>query len=158
MNGSRKLAAAILVMVFVVGGCSWNEKLLPNHDEILVYNLPFDLTYLRTLEALETLDDWELNELEKEKGIISVRNLAYGQFGDADKRVANFLVKRVSREQTSVQLAPESQRCLESNPPRTHFGIFKQGSNNSTINFPMVVFKALLYNGTPSGKMGTSDG
>ena len=92
--------------------CAARPSFLPAHDEVLIYSLPFDLVYLRTLEALELDPDWDLEETEKEKGTIRVRNVNFTQFADQDKRTAVFLVKRISRGKTSVELAPESQRVL----------------------------------------------
>ncbi|MBN1688797.1 MAG: hypothetical protein JW893_06820 [Candidatus Omnitrophica bacterium] len=112
MAGYKKWIFVLIMIVFVVGGCTLHEELLPLHNEVLMYKLPYDLTYLRTFEALETFDDWEIEETEKGKGLIRVRNLAYGSFGDADKRIITFYIKRYNRDMTTVQLAPESQRVL----------------------------------------------
>ena len=106
----KNLISAALIAALAFPGCSFRDKVLPAHNEVLIYPLAYDLTYLRTLEALETLPEWELEETEKENGIIRARNINYSQFGDADKRLATFLVKRISRNETSVQLAPGSER------------------------------------------------
>lgn len=103
----------IFAFIFHLFGCSSiGRQLLPLHDEVLLYDLPFDLTYLRTMEALESHPDWELETTDKEKGLIMVRNINYSQFSDADKRRAVFWIKRVSRRETSVRLAPESQHVI----------------------------------------------
>jgi hypothetical protein len=104
--------STLLSALLVMGGCATGEKLLPKIDEVLIYPLPFDLTYLRTVEALEQHPDWELEETEKEKGVITVRNTAYGQFGDADKRHIVFDLRRISGEKTSVSIAPRYQQVL----------------------------------------------
>ncbi len=111
----RKSILGIFVFALAVSmmsGCAAQEKLVPVHDEVLIYDLPFDLTYLRTLEALERVPDWELELTEKEKGFVTVRNVNFSRFDDADERLVKVLVKRVGRNQTSVRLAPESQRVL----------------------------------------------
>lgn len=100
-----------LILSFTLLGCrSMKDDLKPIHDEIFIFELPFDLTYLRTLEALENVDGWELSDTEKEKGIIRVRNVAYSRLDDADKRIATIVIKRLKRKQTSVALAEPSQR------------------------------------------------
>jgi anthranilate phosphoribosyltransferase len=81
-------------------------------DAVFVYELPYDLTYLRTLDALNLQKGWVLWGTEKEKGIISVQNTEYTHLDDADMRKLTFLVKRVDREHTSLSLAPESQ-CVQ---------------------------------------------
>lgn len=113
MNVIKSLSLILLFSLFPLAGCtSTRDKLLPAYDDVLVYDLPFDLTYLRTLEALETVKDWELEDTEKEQGIIRLRNTAFSRFDDADLRQATILVSRISRGQTSVQFAPYSQRVV----------------------------------------------
>ena len=101
------LAGSILL-----SGCMTQEKSFPAQDEVLLYALPFDLTYLRTMEAIDSHPDWELSYSEKEKGIITVRNIHHSSLTDADKRIITFMVKRVDRHETSVQLAPDSQYVI----------------------------------------------
>ena len=100
------------VIAGLLGCNSINDHVMPLHDEVLIYELPFDLTYLRTLEAVQRVPGWELEETDKEKGIIRTRNLEYARFDDADKRMVTLLLNRESRTQTSVRLAPESQRVI----------------------------------------------
>ena len=95
-----------------LAGCAAQKKVLPLHDEVLKFNLPFDLTYLRTMEGLEHAEGWELQLTEKEKGVIVIRNISYGSIGDADQRDATFLLKRIGSHETSIQLAPDSQRVI----------------------------------------------
>ena len=106
----------VLLMNFVTAGCltTTAQKVLPKHDEVLIYSLPYDLTYLRTLNAVQSLPDWELEDTEKENGIIRVRNMSLklNSPEDTDYRSVTFLVKRISGEETSVQLMPDSQRVL----------------------------------------------
>ena len=113
MTHFQKWSLAVLILgLGLMSGCSTSQKVFPVHDEVLSYKLPYDLTYLRALEALENVSGWELEETEKEKGYITVRNVAYSRFDDADKRRATFLLKRVAREETSIELAPQSQRVV----------------------------------------------
>ena len=106
----------MFLIVAVAAGCaSTKDKILPVHDEVLVYNLPFDLTYLRTMEAVENVHGWELEETEKEKGIIRVRNIDFGSFEDADIRTATLFIRRMNRNQTSIALADYSQRVKDGN-------------------------------------------
>lgn len=101
----------LLLILTVLGGagCTHSSRLLPVHNEVLVYPLPMDRTYLRTLEAVEAHPDWELDWTDKEKGIISVRNLRYSSFADADLRTALLVLKRLGPQKTSVQLDAKSQ-------------------------------------------------
>lgn len=93
-------------------GCAANTKVLPQHDEVLQFDLPYDLTYLRAMEAVERVEGWELQATEKEKGLLIVRNINYSSLDDADQRTATFVVKRVAARKTSVELAPYSQRVI----------------------------------------------
>jgi hypothetical protein len=106
------LSVAVLGMCII--GCASHHKLeAPLHDQVLMYDLPYDLTYLRSMEALEKVPDWQLLETEKEKSFIRVYNLNVDRFDDADKRIVTVYVTRVGRNKTSVSLAPESQRVIE---------------------------------------------
>lgn len=105
----------LVAAVFSFQGCLYTQvqkKILPKHNEVLVFDLAFDLVYLRTLEALENVEGWELEETEKEKGIIRVRNVAYAQISDRDEQLATIQINRISRTQTSAQLSEDSQHLL----------------------------------------------
>ena len=104
--------ALILVLSLGLAGCNTIGKVLPPNDEVLVYPLPYDLTYLRTMEALDGRGSWELEDTDKERGIISVRDMHYTGLSDSDQRVIKFLVKRVDRGTTSVSIDAESQKVL----------------------------------------------
>lgn len=112
MNNILKSSGLILIAFFLTLGCAHKKPLLPVHDEVLVYQLPYDLTYLRVLDSLQTLPDWELEVTDKEAGFVRVRNMNYGGLDDADKRTATFLIKRINLGETSVELAPESQQVI----------------------------------------------
>jgi MFS superfamily sulfate permease-like transporter len=100
----------ILVLGFGLAGCNTVGELLPPNDEVLVYKLPYDLTYLRTMEALDGHDSWQLEETDKEKGTLSVRDTNYSRLDDSDLRVITFWVKRVDSGTTSVSIDPASQK------------------------------------------------
>lgn len=104
----------VLVLIFGLGlvGCNTVGKVLPPNDEVLTYELPYDLTYLRTMEALDSVPNWQLEETDKEKGTIDVRDTNYSRLDDSDRRVITFVVKRLDRGTTSVSIDPESQKVL----------------------------------------------
>lgn len=99
----------VLFLGVALTGCNTVSKVLPPNDETMVYPLPYDLTYLRTLEALNAQPDWDLEETEMAKGIIGVRNTNYSNLDDADTRVITFTVKRLDAKSTSVSILPKSQ-------------------------------------------------
>lgn len=103
-----------LSLLFSLGlwGCARSSSMLPLHDEVLVYPLPMDLAYLRTLEAVDLHPDWELDRTLKEKGLIYLRNLRYSSFSDADRRTATLVLKPIGPHETSIQLAKESQSVV----------------------------------------------
>ena len=111
MNYFSKLAL-ILILGLGFAGCNTVGEVLPPNDEVLVYKLPYDLTYLRTMEALNSEGTWQLEETDKEKGTISVRDTNYSRLDDSDLRVITFVVKRVDRGTTSVSIDTESQKVF----------------------------------------------
>lgn len=108
MNPIRRLFF-VLILGSVLTGCNTVSKVLPPNDEKLLYKLPYDLTYLRTLEALDSQPNWQLEETEMVKGIIKVRNTNYSNPDDADLRVITFVIKRVDPQTTSVSILPKCQ-------------------------------------------------
>jgi hypothetical protein len=104
----------VLVLILGLGlaGCNTVGEVLPPNDEVFVYKLPYDLTYLRTLDVLTAIENWQLEETDKERGFISVRDMNYGRFDDSDLRVITFVIKRVDRETTSVSIDPKSQKVF----------------------------------------------
>lgn len=107
------LVTILSLGVALTGCASAKNKILPVYDEVLVYDLPYDLTYLRTIEALENVDGWEIEETEKEKGILVARNLNFSNLADADLRQATILIKRLNRNQTTISLANYSQHVRD---------------------------------------------
>jgi hypothetical protein len=106
----------LIAMTFVMAaGCKSSIQksiIYPANDEVLRYTLPYDLTFLRTLEALGSMKGWELDITEKEKGTITVRNVDWSRPDDSDRRLITVLVKRESREVTTVEIAPQSRHIL----------------------------------------------
>ena len=104
----------IPVFLFLAAGCQSVQKspVYPANDEVLRYPLSYDLTYLRTLEAVASTPGWELDSTEKEKGIITVRNLNWTRLDDSDRRVIVFVVKSAGRSETTVEIAPQSRHIL----------------------------------------------
>ncbi len=93
-----------------LAGCAAEKEILPLQDEVLHVHAPYDVTYLRAIEVLERIEGWELEKTEKEKGILVARNINFSSLLDADKRSATFLLKSLGPRETSIQLAPQSQR------------------------------------------------
>ena len=97
-----------ILLVFLTS-CS-SLKDFPAYDQVLIYDRPYDYTFLRTIEALNTFRDWTIEETDKNKGLIVMRNTQYSHIFDRDKLTARFTVKSLGRRQTSVALEPSSQR------------------------------------------------
>ena len=110
----KNILTAMLVLILGLGlaGCNTVREVLPPNDEVLVYKLPYDLTYLRTMDALNSVGNWDLQETDKEQGLISMRNTNYSNLSDSDQRVINFVVKRVDRGTTSVSIDPKSRKVI----------------------------------------------
>lgn len=111
----RRIFYSFWVVALCLGSLSFGcagQNLRPLADEVLVYPLPFDLAYLRTLEAVQSHPDWDLNRTLKEEGIIEIRNVRYSSFADADQRSATLILKRVGPRRTSIQFAPKSQTVV----------------------------------------------
>ena len=104
----------VLSFIFLafLNGCS-SLKDFPAYDQVLVYDRPYDYTFLKTFEALNTFHDWTIEETDKNKGLIAMRNTQYGHIFDRDKLVARFIVKSLGRRQTSVALEPSSQHLVQ---------------------------------------------
>ncbi len=103
------LAGMMMTHLFL--GCRTTDKMITTkHDEILIYNLPFDLTYLKTMDALQKVPGWQLQSTEKERGLITVFNSNYSALNDADQRVITFKIVSLGQGKTSVQIDPEDQR------------------------------------------------
>lgn len=108
---NQKIMASIVAFLAFISsaGCS-SLKDFPRYDQELVYDQPYDYTYLRTLEALNTVSGWTLEETDARKGLIVLRNTQYGHLFEKDKWIARFTVKSLARTKTSVALEPSSQQ------------------------------------------------
>ncbi|MBI4358635.1 MAG: hypothetical protein HY584_04980 [Candidatus Omnitrophica bacterium] len=109
----KKHVFLVILAALSISGCASSMKDYPKYDQVLVYERPYDYTYLRTLEALNTFPGWVLEETDKVKGLIVLRNTQYGNLFDRDKWVARFRVKSLGRKKTSVELEPVSQQLTE---------------------------------------------
>ena len=122
MRYHRPQLLFLLALIFIFSGCMLfdpermmhAEKALPlpAHNEVLRFPLSYDLTFLRTMEAIESVPDWQIEQTTKEAGVIQARNKNFSRLDDADQRVVIFQIIRLSRHQTSVQIVPESQRVI----------------------------------------------
>ncbi len=112
MKRASSLFILSLVLVAVLSSCA-SVKEYPKFDQVLVYEKPFDFTFLRTLEALNSVPGWALEETDKNKGFITLRNTEYGNLFDRDKWVVKFNVVSLGRKKTSVAIDPLSQRNVK---------------------------------------------
>ncbi len=97
-------------LVFSSSGCSslsWRSGEYP----IYHYEQPYDLIYLNALESLDREDLWIMQYTDKNTGIIEVRQMNYGSLFGGDRQKARFVVKRVGRLETSVELDTSSSVC-----------------------------------------------
>ena len=112
MNQVLSRILTLLAISALLAGCASlkdSEKSQVIYDQELIYDQPYDWTFLRTMEALNTLPGWTLEETDKLKGLIVLRNVRYGHLFDQDKWVARFRVKSLGRKKTSISLEPSSQ-------------------------------------------------
>ncbi len=107
-----KWISAVIISAVLLTGCAHKKPILPVHDEVLVYALPYDLMYLRTLDALQTVPDWDLDTTDKENGLIRVRNVNYKHLTESEKRIVSFLIKRTDDGQSSVEITKDSQQVI----------------------------------------------
>lgn len=114
MRLDRFFVVLTLIAGVAFSGCAGlrNKPLFPVHDEVLVYPLAYDLTYLRTLEALMTVPGWDLEITDKENGTIQMRNIDYTGLDNSDQRAATFVLKRMGQSETSIELDRNSQQVI----------------------------------------------
>jgi hypothetical protein len=111
-KGSAKAWLAVSMGLLILTSCS--PRGLLRTDQVFVYNRALDYVYLRCFEAVDSVPFWTIYETDKENGRVSAWNSKYGSLFDADRRVVTFQLKRVSRTQTSVELAPKSRSVVGS--------------------------------------------
>ncbi len=105
------LGFVLAALVVLIVGCV-HQPLGVKHKEVLIYDQAFDYTYDGVIKALNSAYPWQLSTTDKSRGTIEAFNQKYWDTLDADKRTATILVKRISRKQTSVELALESQTVV----------------------------------------------
>lgn len=99
-------------LISVLGGCAATKD-VPKYDQVLVYDEPFDYTFLKTMEALNTIKGWTLEETDKTKGVIILRNTEYGHIFDHDKWIVRFNLVSLGRKKTSISIDPASQHNVK---------------------------------------------
>ena len=112
MKINRMICWLAFVLAVGMGCASATRKILPVHDEVLIYSVAYDLVYLRSMDALQSVPGWDLEQTHKEDGKITVRNVDYSILRDSDQRVITVLIKSLGPNQTSVELTKESQTVL----------------------------------------------
>ena len=100
---------SVFFFIILISGCAQTDD-FPVYDQVLVYDKPYDYTYLRVLEAMESFPEWVLEETEKSEGIVIVRNTQYGHIFDRDKWTVRLNIKSLGRKQTSVSIDPSTQK------------------------------------------------
>ena len=100
----------VVGLLLLVVGCS-SMRVSSKDYPIHTYEQPMDLVYLKTYEALSKYDEWVPNLTDKTNGINEVRNIKYANLLDFDTQLARFVIKMVSRTETSVELDTERSRC-----------------------------------------------
>lgn len=120
MKNFIRFTAVFSCLVFSVlaSGCAASNKLTTAREantRVLIYERPYDLVFLKVIEAADLLENWDVEITDKEKGSIGFHNVTFSAFSDEDDRNITVLVKRISRSETSVQLAPYSQKVIDSN-------------------------------------------
>jgi len=105
----------VLFSGFILSACWGGHQIIsraePN-ERVLEFNKPFDIVYLRTYEAFDSLDHWTQDLTRKENGIIGVRNADFKRFDDADKRRIILSIRRDGDSKTLVSILPEHQHVL----------------------------------------------
>jgi len=109
-----KLISISFLILILASGCTstGKPKFIEVHDEVILAPYALDYTYLRTLEAVQALPDWELDRTDKEKGILHLKNVRFSSFADADMRLATLQLKRVGPRETSVQFTEKTQSIV----------------------------------------------
>ena len=111
-------------LVFLMTGCASSIKKLNQADyPTQTYTQPYDLVFKKTMDALNEQPGWILNPTNKAEGVIEVSNNQYTNWMDMDTQKARFLVKAVSRTQTSVQFDAEHSICKDRNCEKIFDGV-----------------------------------
>lgn len=94
-------------------GCSrrpWTP--LPTHDQVLIYDRPYDYTFLRVMQAVQNTPGWDIYETDQMMGLVRAISRDYDDPFNSDKRIGTFFVRRLGRRKTSVAFAPWSRQVI----------------------------------------------
>ncbi len=111
----RKRMILLLGVAVCVTGLGCSRKVLtplPTHDQVMIYERPYDYVYLRVIEAVQNTPNWEIYQTDHRMGIVRALSLNFNDPLNSDKRVATFIVRRLGRRTTSVSFAPESNQVI----------------------------------------------
>ncbi len=87
----KRNIGVVLFALFLMAGCAHRAE---------IYSLPYDQTYLITMEALDDLEDWHLLETDKNQGLIKIEKSPFLLPGGT----ATFRVIRLDEFRTKVEL------------------------------------------------------
>ncbi|MFC1809642.1 hypothetical protein ACFL3D_05960 [Candidatus Omnitrophota bacterium] len=95
----------LVVLVSLCCGCaSFTAAEAELHDEIFSYELPFDKTFMITMDAIGAAPGWTLDETDQMQGRIMARQTT------VEAEQVTIVVTRVEKKHVTVELAKESQR------------------------------------------------
>ena len=113
----RKSIVLIGCMALLLAvGCASNKKKLSYADyPVYTYEQPYDLVYKKALDILSDQPGWILETTDKNEGIIRLASTQYANILDMDTQKGQFVVKMVSRKETSIEFDPEHSNCRDNN-------------------------------------------
>lgn len=100
-----------LIALILLSGCGILSKQEPIKYIAYTYEQPYDLVYLKTMEVLDSDNNWVFGVTRKELGTIEMRNINYANWFGMDRQYVKFLVKYVSPTETSVEIDPANTSC-----------------------------------------------
>ncbi len=143
-----------LFLLAFVSSCGTFSKYEPITYKVYTYEQPYDLVFLRTMETLDSNNDWVFSATRKELGVIEMRNTNYGNWFGVDRQYVRVLVKYVSEKETSVEIDPAHTSCkgkactqlleavnevLSALPPRPEKQTPPQDAEASEVSQPQAV-------------------
>lgn len=108
----KKILGCLGILAILVSGCA-TKPYSPTEYPVYVYDQSFDVVYLKTYEVLDRVEDWTPLTTDKSKGHIDVKNKKYGNLFDLDIQTARFVLKMISRTQTSLTIDVDHSRCKD---------------------------------------------
>jgi hypothetical protein len=96
---------SIMLFCIIVPGCRTLDDSAIVHNELLMYDEPFDKTFLTVIEAVDKTPGWGLAGTEKAMGKVFVQRTDFSITENA-----TILVKIIGPKKTSVELDSTSQR------------------------------------------------